>query len=65
MVAMGPERTGNHRLALELNDNLWLTMSNRGWPMPPWMELLLNVIGYAGFVGVAMYHKRPDEKLPD
>jgi len=33
--------------------------------MPPWMELLLNVIGYAGFVGVAMYHKRPDEKLPD
>lgn len=33
--------------------------------MPPWMELLLNVIGYAGFVGVAMYHKRPNEKLPD
>jgi len=29
------------------------------------MELLLNVIGYAGFVGVAMYHKRPSEKLPD
>jgi hypothetical protein len=29
------------------------------------MEFLLNVIGYAGFVGVAMYRKRPDEKLPD
>jgi hypothetical protein len=29
------------------------------------MELLLNVIGYAGFLGVAMYHKRPGEKLPD
>jgi len=29
------------------------------------MELLLNVIGYVGFVGVAMYHKRPNEKLPD
>jgi len=29
------------------------------------MELLLNVIGYAGFVGVAMYHKRSDEELPD
>ncbi len=33
--------------------------------MPPWMELLLNVIGYAGFVGVATYHKRPSNKLPD
>ena len=65
MVAMGSERQGNHRLALELNDNPWLIMPHRGWPMPPWMELLLNVIGYAGFVGVAMYHKRPDEKLPD
>jgi hypothetical protein len=29
------------------------------------MELLLNVIGYAGFIGVAMYHKRPSNKLPD
>jgi hypothetical protein len=29
------------------------------------MELLLNVIGYAGFIAVAVYHKRPDEKLPD
>ena len=25
--------------------------------MPPWMEILLNVIGYAGFIGVAKYHK--------
>jgi hypothetical protein len=33
--------------------------------MPPWMELLLNVIGYAGFIGVAMYHKQPGGKLPD
>ena len=33
--------------------------------MPPWMELLLNVIGYAGFIGVAMYHKRPGGKLPN
>ena len=40
-------------------------MPQRGWPMPPWMELLLNVIGYAGFIGVAMYHKRPNENLPD
>jgi hypothetical protein len=54
-----------HRLAPEPNDNLWLIMPQRGWPMPPWMELLLNVIGYAGFIGVAMYHKRPNENLPD
>ncbi len=33
--------------------------------MPAWMELLLNVMGFAGFVGIAMYHKRPDGKLPD
>jgi hypothetical protein len=25
--------------------------------MPPWMEILLNVIGYAGFIGIAKYHK--------
>jgi hypothetical protein len=29
--------------------------------MPPWMDILLNVIGYAGFVGVAIYHKPSDE----
>ena len=25
--------------------------------MPPWMEILVNVIGYAGFIAVAKYHK--------
>jgi hypothetical protein len=25
--------------------------------MPVWMEILLNVIGYAGFVVVATFHK--------
>jgi hypothetical protein len=29
------------------------------------MEILINVIGYAGFVAVATYHKAPGEKLPD
>lgn len=24
--------------------------------MPVWMDILLNVIGYAGFVGVATFH---------
>jgi hypothetical protein len=29
--------------------------------MPPWMEILLNVIGYAGFIGIAKYHKPSDK----
>ena len=29
--------------------------------MPVWMEVLLNVIGYAGFVGVATFHNASDE----
>ena len=33
--------------------------------MPPWMEILLNVIGYAGFIGVATFHKPADENAPD
>ena len=33
--------------------------------MPAWMELLLKVMGFAGFVGIAMYHKHPDGKRPD
>jgi hypothetical protein len=30
---------------------------SRSSRMPPWMEILINVIGYAGFIGVAKYHK--------
>jgi hypothetical protein len=33
--------------------------------MPPWMEILLNVIGYAGFIGIAKYRKPSDESAPD
>lgn len=29
--------------------------------MPPWMEILVNVIGYAGFIGIAQFHKCPDD----
>ena len=29
--------------------------------MPVWMEVLLNVIGYAGFVGVATFNKSPEK----
>jgi hypothetical protein len=30
--------------------------------MPAWMEILINVIGYAGFVAVATYHRAPDHQ---
>jgi hypothetical protein len=33
--------------------------------MPAWMEILLNVIAYAGFIGIATYHKSPSKDLPD
>ena len=33
--------------------------------MPPSMEILLNVMGYAGFIGVAKYHKSSDEIEPE
>ena len=31
--------------------------------MPAWLEVLLNVIGYGGFIAIAMYHRSPSEKL--
>ena len=33
--------------------------------MPVWLEILLNVIFYAGFIGIAIYHKTPRGNLPD
>ena len=34
--------------------------------MPVWMEILLNVIGYAGFVAIAIFHKsRSESQQPD
>jgi hypothetical protein len=33
--------------------------------MPAWLEVLLNVIGFAGFIGIAKYHRAPGGKLPD
>jgi hypothetical protein len=29
------------------------------------LEVLLNVIGYGGFIAIAMYHRSPSEKLPE
>jgi hypothetical protein len=30
--------------------------------MPLWLELLINCIGYAGFIAIAMFNKSSDEK---
>jgi hypothetical protein len=29
--------------------------------MPAWLEILINLIGYGGFIAIAMYH-RPQRK---
>lgn len=29
--------------------------------MPVWMEILLNVIGYAGFIAIATFNRSSDE----
>jgi hypothetical protein len=33
--------------------------------MPLWLEVLINVIGYAGFIAIAMYHKSSKDKRSD
>jgi hypothetical protein len=30
--------------------------------MPPWLEVLLDVLGFAGFIGIATFMKSPGEK---
>ena len=30
--------------------------------MPPWLEVLLDVLGFASFIGVATYVKSPADK---
>jgi hypothetical protein len=35
------------------------------WAMPIWLEFLINIIGYGGFVAIAMYHRSSGEKLPE
>jgi hypothetical protein len=27
--------------------------------VPPWLEILLDVLGFAGFIGLAIWHKSP------
>jgi len=33
--------------------------------MPLWLEILINVIGYAGFIAIAMYHKSSKDERSD
>lgn len=33
--------------------------------MPVWLEILLNVMGYAGFIAIAVWHRSPREKAPE
>jgi hypothetical protein len=30
--------------------------------VPAWLEILINLIGYAGFIAVATWHKSSDEE---
>ena len=30
--------------------------------MPPWLEVMLDVLGFAGFIGVATFAKSPSKK---
>jgi hypothetical protein len=33
--------------------------------MPVWLDILINVMGYAGFIAIATYHRSPTNNLPD
>jgi hypothetical protein len=33
--------------------------------MPLWLEILINVIGYAGFIAIAIYHKSSKDERSD
>jgi len=58
-------RGSDNRIAQETNTSLAEFIRGERCVMPVWMEILINVIGYAGFVAVATYHRPSSEKLPD
>jgi hypothetical protein len=33
--------------------------------MPHWLEILINFIGYAGFIAIAMFNESSDETRTD
>ena len=62
------EPCGEAWLAVDACGNKWRFpgfVPERGALMPPWVELLLNVIAFAGFIAIAKYHKSRGGNLPD
>jgi hypothetical protein len=49
----------------ETNTALATSSRGKGVIMPVWMEILINLIGYGGFVAVATCHRPPGDELPD
>ena len=33
--------------------------------MPVWMEVLINIVGYAGFVGIATFNRSSGDETAD
>jgi hypothetical protein len=54
-------RAGTNRGSPDLTHSF----PNEGQRMPAWLEILLNVMAFAGFIVIANYHKAPGGKLPD
>jgi hypothetical protein len=44
--------------------NSQVLSAERGSQMPLWVDVLLNVIGYGGFVAIAIYHRPSGDDLP-
>jgi hypothetical protein len=40
-------------------------LGQRGFVMPIWLEILLDAIGYGGFVAIAVFHRPSGEKEPE
>jgi hypothetical protein len=54
----------DHRITQELTQPLRSLVAGR-CVMPVWLEILINVMGYAGFIAVATYHRSPNENFPE
>jgi hypothetical protein len=33
--------------------------------MPVWLDVLINILGYVGFIAIAMYHRPSSDKLQE
>ena len=64
-MPQGAAQPDSHARRARTNRDLRELVPRRGASMSPWLEVLLNVIAFAGFVGIAKYHKSRGEKLPD